>query len=112
MDKIDQLLRQLATKEKERKEKLRSERDEQIRRFFTRIQLRDRKTKALRDASLEELALILRHCPTNQLHAFFQDCQRANHFAKFFWWSVKRKTPVQPSLLSAKSVQKHQPVKY
>lgn len=71
---------------------VRSERDEQLRHFEKKIQLRDKKTKDLRDATLEELALILRHCPTSDLYAFYQQCSQAKTFGKYFWWAVKKKT--------------------
>lgn len=74
---------------------VRSERDEQISRFFDKqsIMVRDKKTKELRLATKVDLALILRHCPTTDLHPFFKQCEEARSFSRYFWWSVKRKSP-------------------
>ena len=74
---------------------LRSERDEQIAKFYDRkcIKMYKGKPKKLALLDKKELALLLRHCPTEDLFPFYQQCDRARDFSRFFWWSVKRKTP-------------------
>lgn len=88
MDSITKIFKERATLERIA---IKSERDELIRNFDGKVQLKDKKTKELRNATLSEIALILRYCPTNQLYAFYNDCSKAKTFGKFFWWSVKKK---------------------
>lgn len=37
------------------------------------------------------LAMKLSHIPTSDLWAFYRLCEGANHFSKFFWYSLKAK---------------------
>lgn len=91
MDSIANLFQQRAAAEKINAANIRSKRDEQIQRFHARgsIKLFDKKTKQLRLATKEELALILRKYKTDQLHPFYKECENARSFSKFFWWVVK-----------------------
>lgn len=93
MKEISDIFRERATLERKRARLIRSERDEQIDRFFQRdsIKVRDSKTKKFRQASRGELALILKDCPTKDLHAVYRQCEAARSFSRSFWHSIKRK---------------------
>ena len=71
---------------------IRSERDSYLGLFTGRgIQLRDRKTKELRDATPAEIAKLLCFTPTEDLFAFHRMCEHANSYPRFFWWRLKGK---------------------
>lgn len=55
------------------------------------IQLYDNKTKELRPIKPHELGIQLAHIPTEDLYAFFRQCEQAKNFSKYFWWSLKPK---------------------
>lgn len=93
MKNISDIFQNRPSSKPEQSGDIRSERDEQIERFYQRrcINVRDAKTKKLRLASRGELALILKDCPTEDLHAFYRQCEAARSFPRWFWYSVKRK---------------------
>lgn len=93
MKEISDIFRERGPSKRDASGTIRSERDEQIERFYQRgsIKVRDTKTKKLRLASRGELALILKDCPTEDLHAFYRQCEAARSFPRWFWYSIKRK---------------------
>jgi hypothetical protein len=63
-----------------------------VQKFYEKcIQIRDRKTKELRRATLAEIAILIRKIKTPDLYEFYRECERANHFAKYFWWALRNK---------------------
>jgi hypothetical protein len=38
------------------------------------------------------LAKKLQGIPTADLHAFYQQCERANNFSRYFWWALRPNT--------------------
>lgn len=39
--------------------------------------------------TMKRLAHMLAHIPTDQLYPFYRDCERAQKFSAYFWWSLK-----------------------
>lgn len=74
---------------KKTEKNIRSERDELIQRFVDKGAIRVRRKGKLEPATAKEIAILLRDCPTSDLHAFYEECNRARSFSRWFWWSVK-----------------------
>jgi len=89
MESIGNIFKQREILEKTSAAVIKSQRDEVLRKFEGKVSIRDRKTKALRQASLAEIAIILRHCPTQDLYPFLRECEKAKTFGAYFWWAVK-----------------------
>lgn len=39
--------------------------------------------------SPSRLGFALSHIPTEDLYAFYKQCENAKHFGKYFWWALK-----------------------
>ena len=70
------------------KTNFRSERDEQLTLFYEKINA-DR--EGFKPVSYPRLAKLLEHLPTNEMYTFYRNCERANHFQKYFWYKLKNK---------------------
>ena len=68
--------------------KLTNERQELVQRFLERINTY--RTGIYKPFSPKEMGIILKKIKTSDLHAFYQECERAKHFYKFFWWKLKQ----------------------
>jgi hypothetical protein len=93
MDSIANIFKERSSLERKSQALIRSGRDEQMLLFFNKgiIQLRDKKTKELRLATVGEIAILLRNYKTNQLHQLYKECQGSSNFSKLFWWKIKNK---------------------
>jgi hypothetical protein len=47
------------------------------------------KSGKLVEADARTIAFKLSHIPTEDLHAFHEQCSRAKSFSKYFYWSLK-----------------------
>ena len=101
MKNISDFTKNPPPREKPRVLQMRSPRDEVIQLFLGHgIQVRDRTTKTLVDATAEDIAILLKDVPTGDIYPFLKQCSNARTFSKWFWWGIKNgpiKKKQQPS---------------
>ena len=68
-----------------------SERGEQLDKFLERLNPA-RIQAGYKPLNHARLGMMLAHIPTDDLHAFYRQCETANNFSKFFWWSLRAPT--------------------
>jgi hypothetical protein len=68
----------------------RSEREELLGVFLAKLNAQ-RIADGFPKLTYGRLARVLQHVPTEDLYAFYRQCDAARHFGKFFWWSLKPK---------------------
>lgn len=92
MDSLSKIFRDREIEQVKHKNLVRSERDELMKKFLGKeIKIVDRKTKELREATIAEIAIILRKYKTDKLYAFYRECEKQKSFPKYFWWALKNK---------------------
>lgn len=68
------------------------ERQELVQKFVDRLNLGRKGTKYKPlDAKRVNSMVGISHMTTWELHGFYKECEGANHFGKFFFWSLKPK---------------------
>ncbi len=67
-----------------------STRSDLLDRFLERLNP-PRLAAGYRPLSHGRLAAMFKGVPTGDLYPFFKDCERANDFSRFFWWSFKER---------------------
>lgn len=72
------------------KDDRRTERGEWLKKFCDRMNP-ERVAMKLRPITIPRMAVMLHGVPTGDLYAFWQACERAKHFGKYFWWSINPK---------------------
>jgi hypothetical protein len=72
-----------------------SERGELLDKFLARLNP-PRVAGNFKPLSHGRLSAILSHIPTDELYPFFRQCEGANSFSRFFWWSLKPKDTNMP----------------
>ena len=65
-----------------------SQRSEMIEKFLKRINP-DRERGGYKPLTPAALNRMISHISTDQLYPFYKDCERANHFSKYFFWSIR-----------------------
>jgi hypothetical protein len=70
---------------------IRGKRDEAIQLFVGKgIKVwADRKKSALRDATAADIARKVALIPTDDLYAFYKQCEQARSFSRYFEWALK-----------------------
>jgi len=66
-----------------------SERGEMLDKFLARLNP-EREEKGYRGMSHAGISTVLQKIPTDDLYAFYQDCDRAKKFGAHFWWALKK----------------------
>ena len=87
---MKELLEKYKTIKVEKERDIKSARDEQIKQFLGKGIMMYKK-KVLVEAEAKDIAILLRHCKTEDLYSFLQECLKAKTFAKFFWYKLKLK---------------------
>jgi hypothetical protein len=69
-----------------------SARGENLDKFLERLN-RERDAEGYKPYTIERVAVLLAHVPTDDLHAFYKQCEQAGiPFGAYFHWSLKPKT--------------------
>lgn len=72
------------------KTKERNAREVEINKFLVRINP-DRILKGYRELQYPAMASMFQKIPTDDLYAFYRECEKAKNFSAFFWWKMKQK---------------------